>query len=350
MSSLTISFYPGIELRFAKLISLRCSSPIPLGSAHVKLVLTYSRSSSRRRNGTSASCEPCRRHKVRCDHKLPACSRCQQRRIASECFYHPAPLTRSRTLSQWSPADANPSSFVGTVPTSSTGELHYQSPDSRPGYLGPTSFAAEFVANSGLASDLGSDSPAAGFGSSSQLQPYWLNKISDVLMLCADFSLIERLVSDFYDQSPAPMIPAPFVRNTFPSTRKQCQKYLPGNITRLVSKIINNTAKIFQIPSSTQGCEFHELYTGANFRLEILGIMLAEAGRSTQFGTGSGVFTIRGEPQERRQFAQKMYLASNIILQVCKMLTPTNDLLVWLVYENMLLSSIIHGDSSKYAL
>lgn len=297
-----------------------------------------------------ASCEPCRRHKVRCDHKLPACTRCQQRRIASRCFYHPAPLTRSRTLSQSSPADANPSGFVETAHTSSTGELHYQSPDSNPGYLGPTSFAAEFVANSGLAGDLGSDSPTAGVGSSSKLQLYWLNKISDVLMLFADFSLIERHISDLYDQSPAPMIPAPFVRNAFPSTRKLCQKYLPGNITRLVSEIINNTAKIFQIPSSTQACEFHELYTDANFRLEILGIMLAKAGRSTQFGTGSGVFTIRGEPQERRQFAQKMYLASDIILQVCKMLTPTNDLLVWLVYENMLLSSIIHGDSSKCAL
>jgi Fungal Zn(2)-Cys(6) binuclear cluster domain len=301
-----------------------------------------------------ASCEPCRRHKVRCDHKLPACTRCQQRCITSRCFYHPAPLTRSRALSQLTPADANPSGSVETVHTPSTGELHYKNPDSTPplsrGYLGPISFAAEFVANSGFAGDLGSDPPTAGVGSFSQLQPYWLNKISDVLMLFEDFSLIERLVSEFYDQSPAPMIPAPFVRNAFPSTRKLRQKYLPGNITGLASEIINNTAKIFQIASSTQGCEFHELYTDANFRLEILGIMLAQAGRNTQFGTGSGVFTIRGEPQERRQFAQKMYLASDIILQVCKMLTPTNDLLVWLVYENMLLSSIIHGDSSKCAL
>ncbi|KAJ5167786.1 uncharacterized protein N7482_003380 [Penicillium canariense] len=39
-------------------------------------------SSSRRRNGKPASCEPCRRDK--------------DRDISARCFYHPAPLTRPR--------------------------------------------------------------------------------------------------------------------------------------------------------------------------------------------------------------------------------------------------------------
>ena len=99
-----------------------------------------------------------------------------------------------------------------------------------------------------------------------------------------------------------------------------------------------------------RGCDFHRLYTGVDFRLEILGIILSQAGRSTQFGVGAGAFAIRGESYTRTQLACKMYSASEIILQGCKMLTPTNDLFLWLVYENLALSDIIHGASSQYSI
>lgn len=47
-----------------------------------------------RKNGKQASCEPCRRGKVRCDHRMPVCDRCRRRNMGGECWYHPAPLTR----------------------------------------------------------------------------------------------------------------------------------------------------------------------------------------------------------------------------------------------------------------
>lgn len=47
-----------------------------------------------RRNGKLPSCEPCRKSKLRCDHKSPVCDRCIKRDQATQCFYHPAPLTR----------------------------------------------------------------------------------------------------------------------------------------------------------------------------------------------------------------------------------------------------------------
>ena len=48
-----------------------------------------------RRNGTRSSCEPCRKSKVKCDHRSPFCRRCEARGISASCVYHPAPLTRS---------------------------------------------------------------------------------------------------------------------------------------------------------------------------------------------------------------------------------------------------------------
>lgn len=59
-----------------------------------------------RRNGKLSSCEPCRKSKLRCDHKSPVCDRCTTRDQATQCFYHPAPLTRLTTtnlLPQTSP-------------------------------------------------------------------------------------------------------------------------------------------------------------------------------------------------------------------------------------------------------
>jgi chromatin structure-remodeling complex subunit RSC3/30 len=50
-----------------------------------------------RRNGKLSSCEPCRKSKLRCDHKSPVCDRCITRDQATQCFYHPAPLTRLTT-------------------------------------------------------------------------------------------------------------------------------------------------------------------------------------------------------------------------------------------------------------
>lgn len=49
-----------------------------------------------RRNGRLQSCEPCRKSKLRCDHVVdPACGRCVKRGTASQCFYHPSPLTQT---------------------------------------------------------------------------------------------------------------------------------------------------------------------------------------------------------------------------------------------------------------
>src|SRR3954464_5629982 len=50
---------------------------------------------SHRRNGKLQSCEPCRKRKLSCDHKLPTCGRCVKRGTTRECLYHPAPMTKN---------------------------------------------------------------------------------------------------------------------------------------------------------------------------------------------------------------------------------------------------------------
>ena len=45
----------------------------------------------RKRKRNVLSCLDCRRRKVRCDHGLPACTRCTQRGVASSCTYEYSP-------------------------------------------------------------------------------------------------------------------------------------------------------------------------------------------------------------------------------------------------------------------
>ncbi|CZR53186.1 uncharacterized protein PAC_03064 [Phialocephala subalpina] len=49
-----------------------------------------------RRNGKKQACEPCRKGKLACDHGAPFCGRCVRRKTTARCFYHPAPMTKSR--------------------------------------------------------------------------------------------------------------------------------------------------------------------------------------------------------------------------------------------------------------
>jgi hypothetical protein len=74
-----------------------------------------------RRNGKLFACEPCRKHKIRCDHALPACGRCRRRKLEAECNYHPAPLTRVPNSD-----DSSPSSWrAASAPLSASIQTEY---------------------------------------------------------------------------------------------------------------------------------------------------------------------------------------------------------------------------------
>lgn len=51
-----------------------------------------------RRNGKRRACEPCRKGKLRCDHATPFCGRCIRRKQTAKCVYHPAPMTKQKSL------------------------------------------------------------------------------------------------------------------------------------------------------------------------------------------------------------------------------------------------------------
>src|SRR3954462_12143311 len=55
-----------------------------------------------------AACEACRKAKVACDHKRPACSRCESNDRAGICIYRTTPFKRKRVEESPSSAQQSP--------------------------------------------------------------------------------------------------------------------------------------------------------------------------------------------------------------------------------------------------
>ncbi|OQE37393.1 hypothetical protein PENCOP_c010G04903 [Penicillium coprophilum] len=216
------------------------------------------------------------------------------------------------------------------------------------GYFGPTSFVSPLTEDV----DLGSQGLSLGLEIESAqriLPPYWVHKISEIILTLDDFATVEALIRDYYALSQSAIIPAPFVLNSLGPVKSMCKENISDRnladfTSSLTVSIIQNTSKIFEVPSSTQGRDFHTLFTGPAIRLEIIGLLCALAGRARYLGLAND--RIDEERASRSQYAHKMLAASDAALSICKILTPLNDLTIWLVHEILLLSDIVHGDSS----
>ncbi|KAJ5624460.1 hypothetical protein N7510_000769 [Penicillium lagena] len=313
---------------------------------------------SRRRNGKQASCELCRRHKVRCDHALPVCNRCKARGVSSQCFYHPAPLTRPKGRRIFPLAEGvsfDRARSTGPSESSSQsntpGAADHVSPSRHkpllPGYFGPTSFVSSLTDDV----DLSSNSQGLEVETGQRvLPPYWVQKISEVLLALGDFSTIEQLIREYYERSQSAVIASPFIFNSLASVKAICKERIASRdfddfTSSLTVRIIQNTAEILDIPLTTRGADFHTLFTGPRIRLEIIGVICAIAGRACYFWLAQEKFDSQ---TSRSQFTRKMLAASDAALQTCKILTPLNDLTIWLVHENLLLSHGVNGASSPH--
>lgn len=235
-----------------------------------------------------------------------------------------------------------------------TSNEHASSPEqgsrSKPllaGYFGPTSFVSP------LTDDVDLVSAGQGLdvveGTQRVLPPYWVQKISEILLALGDFSAIESLLREYYGLSQSAAIPAPFILNSIGPFKAMCEECARvRNIEDLTSsitvRIIQNTAEIFEVAPTMAGKDFHQLFTGPAIRLEMIGVICSIAGRARYLGLARDKFDGQSSPI---QFARKMLAASDAAIYICKILTPLNDLTIWLVHENLLLSDSINGDSSE---
>jgi hypothetical protein len=80
----------------------------PLRTLRSPTPLLYTTPNSSVMASRLAACEACRKAKVACDHKRPACSRCESNDRAGICIYRTTPFKRKRVEESPSSAQQSP--------------------------------------------------------------------------------------------------------------------------------------------------------------------------------------------------------------------------------------------------
>jgi hypothetical protein len=348
------------------------------------------RVTSVRRNRQLLACEPCRKSKLRCDHILPSCGRCQRRGIPSQCIYHPAPMTRQKTTetrSSQPTAGANHiTSDIGVTfessaeskkfwrtsfPTPSQSDsLETVSPPAQsapitlPGYLGPTSYSAVFTENENkfeIASDA-NGSPNLPMDGLPRITPDQIERGAQALALLSNWPLYERLIDRWYrvTQNLAMidfMVTA--VRKSMADIRDAAMKRPNQKQLRTLSEQISkNTMRPMQVPLGCPVDQFISLFTGEKLRWETFGLYFCLVGQGSMTLQDSDhldrefkdAFKINDEVLcniDKRQLANQMISGAEMCASYADQAGNPNDLTVWMLYELTILISIAHGDDSK---
>jgi hypothetical protein len=118
--------------------------------------------------------------------------------------------------------------------------------------------------------------------------------------------------------------------------------------SELSGTIFSNTLRPLRIDSSLSPRDYTSLFIGHNLRWEILGIIFTLTGVSAlNLPARSPLLAeTKARFNSKADFAYQMINASNRCLGFCDQFGNVNNLLVWLMYKNLLLLTMVHGDSS----
>jgi hypothetical protein len=351
----------------------------------------------------SRSCEPCRISKVRCDHATPTCEKCKTRGIAeqvshrqpifkrlvdnaTQCFYHPAPMTRPLSVPckklkprcRASNAHPNvtqghdsrpslslalrneigaPSSYnVWPAPPKSGTRTTESSSDLRSFCFGSTNYASVFSQEQPLPDILREQPPESAHETRSikasgleGTRHCHMSVGSLVISKCEQFVFLQRLVRTYFVINGASAMIGPLITNALPQMRRDLD-YIAShasNLFPLLAEITKNSSLPLKVPPTMLPSEFHTLFTGSNLRWEAIGLMMALAASCAQRSPpNSPLFTLEnGERVNKDEFIMDMIHATNDCITLCQVHGAVNDIMVWLLYNNMLIQSNWYGDN-----
>ena len=359
-----------------------------------------------RRNGTRSSCEPCRKAKVKCDHRSPFCQRCQARGISASCVYHPNPLTRSpapevrRTnklstqpyqncfgvldlsgdrLSEPAIPSTQASFTVPLAPpakmqiytNTASNAIHSRPPlsfggsdvelnaQSSPkaagsGYYGSTSYYSVFdqvdhvptAATDSQPSGPAGDTLSAGIRDDDDPGVNRSLQLGSwILQTLQHASIIQSLVDMYFRTSQV----SPTATLIPLKAVETLQHLASGDVHALAQKTTRNTQKPLQVPPEMHASTFSTLFTGDNLRWEFLGLVFAWAGLSLSMSLlneKGSVTTPDGI--SKTSFAQLLTACSDACITLCRQNAHTNDILSWCLYENLILLTFQHGEASEH--
>ena len=173
-----------------------------------------------------------------------------------------------------------------------------------------------------------------------------------LIKLMQPFSAIENLVCQHYDASQVLTVAAPLVLGSLPHVKATLDQK-DADIEVIARTLNENTLRPFVIDASITATNFYELFTGQNLRWEYIGFLFTCAGRSamTRQANSPHFANACGAIIDRKTFVHDMMMASRTCVALCRQNgAVVNDILVWLLYENLIFSSMYYGDSSAFLI
>ena len=316
-----------------------------------------------RRNGKKASCEPCRKSKLACDHMRPICGRCQRRRAPDRCIYHPAPMTNSHPElttvtreAQSAPSDYDnhqerSRSIIGkqleepmTLPSPRNSDI----PSPTPGFLGPTSFSAVFTEGQ---SEFHLEDPpnnrtynirGSGQSITPQLDSPKVKEGAEVLSLLAGVSEYTPAILEFYQSQPLDVL-APYILDCISmlSLKHETDVEHQIDLVTLSYKTFQETSTPSPFNLSTKLQDLPAIYVAGDLCWEIVGLMLAAAG----LGAVSMVTDEHVPGKDWRSRARRMLHASDRCISFFEEYGHLTTIGVSLVSINFILHTQVYGDS-----
>lgn len=165
-----------------------------------------------------------------------------------------------------------------------------------------------------------------------------------------EMTFLEKLIPRYYETSQVATIAAPLILLALPAVTKRLREVWTADHERNLSaakRILESTSIRLDILPATTARNFHTLFTGPLLRLEIIGVILSLAGLASLYLPAHDATLIMQNGFNRREFALEMADLSDTCIGLCERSNAVNDLWSWLLYENLVLSTLQHGDSSR---
>lgn len=300
------------------------------------LLLLYTMSApDRRRNRSLASCEPCRKGKIRCDHQKPVCASCRRRQAQSECWYHPAPLTKQTP-------QVIRASRVPRRPRDRESRGASNISNKVPKSLVSSAKTTEATS--------GSSQVSKAFNENTPHEDQISTMIHIVTRL-ETLPLIERLLNRYFSVIHSPLLAKPVVLQTVASLRgflaasgyiqqETELRIVIRDLQRLAEHILRASSSEITLTPSMSLQDFCSVFSGENIRVETLGFLYTVAARASIHETLA--------MPESKDFIQEMSWYSNASLHLAREIAPkTSDMIIWLALDNLQLITMLEGDASK---
>lgn len=274
---------------------------------------------------------------------------------------NPTPLSLSPTTLR-ADTTALTSSHISNVwptpPESATRSTQSGGEPARSFYLGSTSYASVFAEERPLPEAM-HDQPPMRMSSTPSVASSGLagnrhcrmHEGMSVISKLEPFTFLARCVEAYFKTNKAPALVGPLVTSALPQIHKDIQQLAAADDPiPAYAEITKNSAQPLKVPLNTLASEFHTLWTGANLRWESLGLVMILAASTAQFTSPDDPIFIldNGTRVNKDEFIEEMIHASNDCITLCQVHGAVNDIMIWLLYNNMLVISNFYGDNCTY--